>query len=145
MEPTSGIFSSSSLPKHAPRGQEFLEVQENVKIAESKIRAVGWMIKQLPAKFRQNIYCGSSCMWTGIVMEEHNTCSEHFMPLVLNGTSQFPQCFTVTVSIYCFITWKEINEQNALPVLEHNAHHFLCQQPPFEFRSDWRSIMPPMC
>ncbi|GFU01554.1 hypothetical protein TNCV_655051 [Trichonephila clavipes] len=29
--------------------QEFLEVQENVRNAGSKIRAVGWMIKQLPA------------------------------------------------------------------------------------------------
>ncbi|XP_069673727.1 DNA mismatch repair protein Mlh1-like isoform X2 [Periplaneta americana] len=56
-------------------GQEFLEVQENVKIAGSKIRTVGWMIKQLPVKFRQNSCCAPSRMWTSIVMEEHNTCT----------------------------------------------------------------------
>ncbi|XP_069699831.1 acyl-CoA Delta-9 desaturase-like isoform X2 [Periplaneta americana] len=33
------------------------------------------MIKQLPAKFRQNSCCAPSRMWTSIVMEEHNTCT----------------------------------------------------------------------
>ncbi|GFX18877.1 hypothetical protein TNCV_321831 [Trichonephila clavipes] len=68
-------------------GQEFLKVQENVKIAGSKIRAVGRMIKQLSAKFPQNSCCASSHMWTSIVPKKHNTCMKHSTPLVLNGTS----------------------------------------------------------
>ncbi|GFV57500.1 hypothetical protein TNCV_4561361 [Trichonephila clavipes] len=125
-------------------GQEFLEVQENEKIVGSKIRTVGWMIKQLSAKFRQNSCCASSRMWTSIAMEGHNTYIKHSSPLVLNGTSQFLQCFTITVSVCCFTTWKEVNEQNALPVPEHRAHHFPYQQRLFEFRLDQRSAMPPM-
>ncbi|GFV08953.1 hypothetical protein TNCV_3821961 [Trichonephila clavipes] len=120
--------------------EEFLEVQENMKIPGSKIRAVGWRIKLLPA----NSCCASSRMWTSIVMEEQNTCSKHSTPLVLNGTSQFSQCFTVTFSVYCFTKWKEVNEQNALLVPEHRAHHFQYQQRLYEFHPDRRSPMPPM-
>ncbi|GFX01126.1 hypothetical protein TNCV_4580921 [Trichonephila clavipes] len=122
--------------------QEFLEVQEKVKIAGIKIRAVGGMIKQLPANFRQK-RCGiSSRFWTSIVTEEHNTCIKYSTPLVLNGTSQFPQRFTVMVNVYCFTTWKEVNEQNALPSPEHRAHHFPYRQR--LFRPDRKSTMPPM-
>jgi hypothetical protein len=34
-------------------GQEFLEVQEKMEITGSEVRAVGWMIKQLPAELLQ--------------------------------------------------------------------------------------------
>ncbi|GFV79677.1 hypothetical protein TNCV_1725021 [Trichonephila clavipes] len=83
-------------------------------------------------------------MQTSIAIEEHKMCTKHFTSLVLNGKSQLPQCLTVTVSNYYFTTWKKINEQNVLPVLEHRAHHFPYRQRLFELCSDRRSIMPPM-
>ncbi|GFT92605.1 hypothetical protein TNCV_1480921 [Trichonephila clavipes] len=36
--------------------------------------------------------------------------------------------------------WKEVNEQNVLPIPEHRAHHFPYRQRLFEFRPDWRSV-----
>ncbi|GFW93670.1 hypothetical protein TNCV_4541981 [Trichonephila clavipes] len=43
-----------------------------------------------------------------------------------------------------FTTWKEVNEQNALPSPEQCAHHFPYRQRLFEFRPDRRSTVPPM-
>ncbi|GFX83412.1 hypothetical protein TNCV_1427081 [Trichonephila clavipes] len=73
-------------------------------------------------------------MWTIIVTDEHNTCIKHSRPLVLNDMSKFPQCFTVMVNVYCLTTWEEVNEQIALHIPEHHAHHFPYRQHLFEFR-----------
>ncbi|GFQ92731.1 hypothetical protein TNCT_495221 [Trichonephila clavata] len=119
-------------------GQAFLEMQENVKTNGSKIR--GWIMKQLLAKFCQNSCCASSRMWTRIVIEEHYTCSKHSTHF---GSSQFEQCFTVMVSVYCFTTWEEFKDQNPFRVPEHRVHDFPYLQRLFELHPDRRSTMPP--
>ncbi|GFT92606.1 hypothetical protein TNCV_1480931 [Trichonephila clavipes] len=74
------VVAKSFIEEH-----KFLEEQENVKIAGIEIRAVGGMIKQIPAKFRQN-----SCCMSSVVQEEHSTCIKHSTRLVSNEASQFP-------------------------------------------------------
>ena len=117
---------------------------KNIEIAGSNIRAIGWIIKQLSAKFWQNSCCAMSRMWTSTVMEKHNTCSRHSTPLVLNDPLQFTQCFTITINVYCFTTCKEVSKQNIFPVPEHSPNHFPYQQRLFEFPPDRSSTMSPM-
>ena len=60
-----------------------------MEITWCEVRAIEWMIKHLPAELLQEICWPSSCVLS---------CStKHPVPLVLNGPSQFLQCFTVTL------------------------------------------------
>ena len=72
----------------------------------------------------------------------HST--KHPAPLVLNGPSQFQQCFTVTLSIHHLTSGQKIDEENVPPVLEHHAHHFPHWQSLLEFHLAGRSNVIPM-
>jgi hypothetical protein len=53
----------------------------------SEYRAVGWMIKRLPAE----TCCPSSHVRPSVIRQEDNTGTKHPATLVLNGPSQFLQ------------------------------------------------------
>jgi hypothetical protein len=59
-----------------------------VVIAQSKIRAVRRVIKQLLVEMLQQWSNVSSCMQTSIIMEERYTGFQHFTLLVVNGNMQ---------------------------------------------------------
>jgi hypothetical protein len=63
-------------------GQEFLEVQEKMEITGSEVRAVGWMIKHLPAEILQETCCPSSRLWPSVIVQEDNTGTTLWTPLV---------------------------------------------------------------
>jgi hypothetical protein len=62
--------------------QPVLQVDTQVVLAQSEIRAVRWVVKQLPVEMFQQCSSASSYMRVRIVMEEHST------PFVLNGPTQ---------------------------------------------------------
>ncbi|GFW48053.1 hypothetical protein TNCV_2402401 [Trichonephila clavipes] len=135
------VFSSSYLPKRLPEDRNFLRCRKTEKSLEARSGCRvddQSALSQIPSK---RLLCVEP------FVDEH-FCHGGAQNLksrpCLNGKSQFPQCFTVTVRVYFFTTWKEVNEQNALPVSEKRAYQFPYQQRLFEFHSDWRSTMPPM-
>ena len=46
-------------------------------------------------------------------MQQDETGTRHPEPLVLNGPSQFLQCFAIMLSIHCFTSGQEVDEENA--------------------------------
>jgi hypothetical protein len=69
--------------------QPVLQVGKQVVVAQSEIRAVRKVVKQLPVEMFQQCSSVGSCMWTCIVMEEHCTVCQHSMPFFLNGATWF--------------------------------------------------------
>ena len=53
------------------------------------------------------------------VRQQDNASTKHPAPLVLNGPSQFLQCFAVMLSIHCLTSGQEVDEENAPSVPEH--------------------------
>jgi hypothetical protein len=82
-----------------------LEVGKQAAVAQSEIRAVRRLVKQLPVGILQHSSNVSSCMRTRIVMNEHYTACQHSTLFVLNGPTQFfsvSQCtYDVTVVPCC--------------------------------------------
>ena len=52
---------------------------------------------------------------------KNNIGTKHPAPLVLNGPSQFLQCFTVTLSIHCLNSGQKVDEKNVPSVPEHRT------------------------
>jgi hypothetical protein len=84
-QPCLDTFHQLLIIVEVPRSQPVLQVGKDVVVAQSKIRAVRWVFKQLPIDMLQQCPSASRCMWTCIVMEEHYTGCQHSMPFVLNG------------------------------------------------------------
>jgi hypothetical protein len=51
--------------------QSLLQAGKKLVVVRSEIRAVRWVVKQLPVEMFRQYSNASSCMWTRIVMEEH--------------------------------------------------------------------------
>jgi hypothetical protein len=49
-------------------------------------------------------------------VQEDNTGTKHPAPLVLNGLSQFLQCFTVTLSIHRLTSGQEVDVENTVHI-----------------------------
>jgi hypothetical protein len=60
-----------------------------VVVAQSEIRAVRRVVKQLPVEMLQHCLSVSSCMQMHIIIEQHYIGSQHSMAFVLNGLMQF--------------------------------------------------------
>ena len=105
---------------------------------------LGWTIKHLPAEFLQEMCWPSSRVWPSVIVQQDNTGTKHPAPLVLNGPSQFLQCFSVKLRIYRLISGQEVDEENAPSVPEYRAHRFPRRQSLFEFRFAGRSTVTPM-
>jgi len=81
------------------------------------------MIELFPAKCCDEIlHCGSS-VWTGIVMNHHNTPAKHAMLLILDCAMQFLKCVAIVTCIDCGALRQEVHKQNAFPVPKHCAHY----------------------
>jgi hypothetical protein len=78
----------------APWSQTVLKVGKQVKVARSEVRAVRRMVKQLPVEMPQQCWSVSSCMWTHIVMEKHDSYTgwEHSTAFVLNAVHFWHYC-----------------------------------------------------
>jgi hypothetical protein len=72
-----------------------LQVVKQVEGAQSKVRTVRMVVKQLCVQMLQQCSSASSCMQTSIVTEERYTRCHHSTLFVLNGTTQLFQCFAI--------------------------------------------------
>jgi hypothetical protein len=59
-----------------------------MEITGSEIRAVGWIIKHLPAELLQE----TSRVRPSVIVQEDNTGTKHPAPVFLNDPSQFLKC-----------------------------------------------------
>jgi hypothetical protein len=75
--------------------QPVSHVGKQVAVAWSEIRTLRRLVKQLPVEILQQCSSASSCMWTCIVMEQHETRCQHSVSFVLNGPIQFFQCLAI--------------------------------------------------
>jgi len=79
------------------------------------------MIELFPAKCRDEIlHCGGS-VWTGIVMNHHNTPAKHATLFILDCAMQFFKCVTVDTCIDCGVLRQEVHKQNAFSVAKQRA------------------------
>ena len=115
-----------------------------MKITELEVRAIEWMNKHLPTELLQEMCWPSSLVWPSVIVQQDNTGTYYPAPFVLNGPSQFLQCFAVTLSIHRLTSAQDIDEENAPSVPEHRANHFLCRQSLHEFHLAGRSTVTPM-
>jgi hypothetical protein len=77
--------------------QPVLQVGKRVLVAQSEIRTVRRVVKQLPVEMHQQCSSVSSCMWMRIAMEVHSTICQHSKLCVLNGPTQFFLVFRSTL------------------------------------------------
>jgi hypothetical protein len=85
--------------------QPILQLGKQVAVAESEIRAVRRVVKQLPVEMLQQCLSASSCLWMGTVMEEHIFTCQHSTPFILNDSMQFftvlQYTYNITVVPHC--------------------------------------------
>jgi hypothetical protein len=79
-----------------------------MEITGSEIGAVGWMIKHNGSEHLQETCCPWNRVWPSVIVQEDNTGTKHPAPLVLNGSSQFLQCFTVTLLLTALHSRREL-------------------------------------
>ena len=83
--------------------------------------SLGWMIKHLSAELLQEMCWLLSHVWPSVIMRQGNTGTKHPALLVLNGPSQFPQCFTVMLSIHLSPLIRK--SARRVPLLSQNTIH----------------------
>jgi hypothetical protein len=89
-QPHFDTFHQILISVEALWSQPVLQVDKQVVVAQSKIRAERLVVKQLPVEMLQQYPSAKSCMQMRIIMQKHYTLCQHSMPFFLNGLMQ---CF----------------------------------------------------
>jgi hypothetical protein len=131
-QPRFDTFHQLRIIVEALRSQPVLQKGKRVVVAQSEIRTVRRVVKQLPVQMLQQCSSASSSMRTHIDMQEHCIVCQHSMTFVLNGPTQFFfYCFAVHVWCYCGPLLHEFHHPHSFPVPENNCDQLSGRQTTF--------------
>ena len=83
-----------------------------------EVQAIGWLIEHLPAELLQEMCWLLSLVWPSVIVKQ-DTGTNHHVLSVLNGPSQFLQCFVVIFSIHFVIK----TSMRRMPCMSQNTMH----------------------
>ena len=79
-----------------------------------------------------------------VFVEKAYALGQHSSSPVLNRPSEFFECLTIPVSVYCGPMSHEVDQQYPLSIPKHSWHDFAGRLCCFEFSRLWRRGMPPL-
>ena len=79
-----------------------------------------------------------------VVVEKAYALGQHSSSPVLNRPSEFFECLTIPVSVYCGPMSHEVDQQYPLSIPKHSCHNFAGRLCSFEFSQLGRRGMSPL-
>ena len=105
-----------------------------MEITRGEVRAVGWVVKQVPTKFLEQGLC--ACSWVcGRALSCRSTTPDINIPLLLfsKALRNFFQNFTICFWCYRGSRFHKLDQQHSFSVPEHCCHQLSVCQWLFEF------------
>ena len=128
----------------APSGQMFFQLRKQVVVTGCQIRTIGWVGDDVPSKLIQESNGLTGDVGTSVVVEKAYALGQHSSSPVLNRPSEFFECLTIPVGVYCGPMSHEVDQQYPLSIPKHSCHDFAGRLCCFEFSWLGRRGMPPL-
>ena len=128
----------------APSSQMFFQLRKQVVVTGCQVRTIGWVGDDVPSKLIQESNSLMGDVGASVVVEKAYALGQHSSSLVLNHPSEFFECLTIPVSVYCGPISHEVDQQYPLSIPKHSCHDFAGRLCCFEFSRLGQRGMPPL-